>query len=667
MALTVTSYTIAVGTAQQLELAQGEDREFRLTFQETSGSAVDLTGAQAVVLTVKNRSTGILVFARNYTGFQGAATAGTPRFQVLAADTDDLAEAPYDVDVTWTDASGYKRQLLVLSTFLLLRGVGEPGDALTTPPAIPVVYGLTWLGEWTGKSGGWNLNDAVYAYDGSLGATAVSTFRAAAQGVTHHPITGTSQVVASGWAYIGQHGAVGATGPAGGAGAGGSTALAVYATGSSHGVLSLGFGLQGTTGTDAQIFKLYQPNEQSCPAYTEYVVQFDNVIGTEKNQVRTEGWNLNTTGRISPSRASFGTTLEYLYQPNTFTKQSEWYLQAINEGGSGYRPIQVNAPHGITLGPPIMQLQVNSFSLLDPNSSTTRWRWAPEDGGAVVIPSAALASVFEVQRNNTVFLTQYNPTGTAITLLRYTSTGILELGTPTTAPVAAYDPKLRGVITLQSQDATTDYVKVDNIGGVYGFRATGTALILANENARVNANNGVGADVMYGNTYVRSSSDTVTVNPASAAVGLVQFTWGGGVARWKMDASEGSALQPGAHNTYNFGSSGSAVRRAYFADYLSIGAVDSTPNSASGTGFLYATGAALWWVSPSGNRSKAAPEGPMATFGQFTGGSGLGTTGFGASGFDAAVNAFRFNGGTGTAITINDIVKYLKQLGFVPA
>jgi hypothetical protein len=206
VSIRVSSFTIEVGAAQALEIACAEDREFRLAFT-SSGAAIDMTGATAVVLTVRNRVTGLLVFARSYSGFQGASTAGVPRFQILQADTSSQSEGPYDVDVSWTDASGYKEQLLVASTFRILPRVGNASDPLTTPPAIPVTYGLTWLNyAWTAKSGGYNLNDAIAAVDGSLGATAVSSFRAAVQGVTSYPVTGLSAVTATGWMYVAQHG-----------------------------------------------------------------------------------------------------------------------------------------------------------------------------------------------------------------------------------------------------------------------------------------------------------------------------------------------------------------------------------------------------------------------------------------------------------------------------
>lgn len=218
MSIRARAYTIEVGETQDLEQAQGEDCEFRLYFTDASGTARNLTGAQSIIMTVRNRSDSSLIFARSYASFGSGSSGGVVNFQVLQADTADETVQPYNVDVFWTDASGYAEQLLEASTYYILLGVRDSSDPVTTPPAVPVVYGLSWQGEWTGKSGGYNLNDSVYAYDGSLGATAVSTFRAASQGVTYHPVTGSSQVVATGWNYVGQHGGIGPTGGVGATG-----------------------------------------------------------------------------------------------------------------------------------------------------------------------------------------------------------------------------------------------------------------------------------------------------------------------------------------------------------------------------------------------------------------------------------------------------------------
>lgn len=209
MSIRVRSATVEVGESQTLETAQGEDCEYRLSFTDSSGNARDLTGAQAIVMTVRDRASRALIFARSYTGFVGGVGTGAVRFQVLQTDTRDESVQPYDVDVIWTDSSGYKEQLLVASTFHILLGVADDGDTVTSPPAIPVVYGLNWFpGMWSSPSGGYSTNDAIAAYDGSLGATAISTFRCTASGITYYPISSTL-ALATGWAYVGQHGGVG--------------------------------------------------------------------------------------------------------------------------------------------------------------------------------------------------------------------------------------------------------------------------------------------------------------------------------------------------------------------------------------------------------------------------------------------------------------------------
>lgn len=208
VAIRVSAYTVAVGTAQQLEMAVGEDRAFRLTFTD-GGSAVDMTSAQAIVLTIRNPTNNQLVVARSYSGFvSGTGSGGNPYFQILQADTNSFADGAYVVDVDFTDSSGYKWQALVESPFLLLPRVGQPSDPLTTPPAVPVVYGLRWLGSWTTPSGGYLVNDSVTAQDGSLGATSVSSFRNTVLGNTLYPVNA-SLVPASGWQYVGQHGGQG--------------------------------------------------------------------------------------------------------------------------------------------------------------------------------------------------------------------------------------------------------------------------------------------------------------------------------------------------------------------------------------------------------------------------------------------------------------------------
>lgn len=218
MAARITALTVTVGLQQQLEVAQGEDRAFHLSFID-SGVPVNFTGATAVVMTVRDRITGALVFARSLTGYVGNdPTSGNVIFDVVSWDTVEQTAATYDVDVMWTASDGSRSQILIVSPFLILGSESQFPDVVTTPPAVPVVYGLTHRGSWaSGISGGYNLNDAVQAFDGSLGATAVSTFRAVVQGITSYPATGTTS--ATGWVYIAQHGGAGATGPTGPRGA----------------------------------------------------------------------------------------------------------------------------------------------------------------------------------------------------------------------------------------------------------------------------------------------------------------------------------------------------------------------------------------------------------------------------------------------------------------
>jgi hypothetical protein len=206
MAITSRSYSITVGNAQALEVAQGEDRRFVFTFTEPGAtSAKDFTGGTAFVMTVKDTNDQP-IFARSYTSSASTLASGILAFDVLQADTVSESVQVYNVDITWTDSSGYKEQLLVKSRFLILKGVGASSDSVTSPPAIPVVYGLNWRDGWSSPSGGYLVNDAVYAQDGSYGATAISSFRCIASGTTHYPINASLQI-ATGWQYIAQHGA----------------------------------------------------------------------------------------------------------------------------------------------------------------------------------------------------------------------------------------------------------------------------------------------------------------------------------------------------------------------------------------------------------------------------------------------------------------------------
>jgi hypothetical protein len=219
MAARITNLSVTVGLPATIEVAQGEDREFHITFTDT-GVPVNFTGALAVVMSVRVRETGALLFARMFTGYVGSdPTSGNVIFNVVSWDTVEQAAGTYDVTIEWTASDNSRTQILVLSPFDVLGSESQFPDETTTPPAVPVVYGLTHRGAWSAlPSGVYNLNDTVRAQDSSLGATAISTFRAVAQGVTSYPV-GPTGVVATGWAYLAQHGGVGATGPTGPQGA----------------------------------------------------------------------------------------------------------------------------------------------------------------------------------------------------------------------------------------------------------------------------------------------------------------------------------------------------------------------------------------------------------------------------------------------------------------
>src|SRR5574343_420682 len=184
-----TAYDVIVGAVQDIEVARGEDRELQFTFTTDGSTPKDLTGAIAIILSVRNRATGLEVFARSYTGFVGAASAGIVTFDVISWDTISQDPGPYDVDIFWTDSSNNREQLLALSTFYILDSTLAFLTPVTTPPAVPVVYGLVHRGSWSGGvTGGYNLNDAVQALDYSRGSSAWSTFRNIQQGNTYYPI-----------------------------------------------------------------------------------------------------------------------------------------------------------------------------------------------------------------------------------------------------------------------------------------------------------------------------------------------------------------------------------------------------------------------------------------------------------------------------------------------
>lgn len=123
MSIALTTHNISVGTQQPLWVAQGEDREFRLTFED-DGSVVDMTGAVNCYLRICNPTNKLIILERNYAGFYGDPDEGTPRFVLVPADTESEAPTTYEADVTWQDADGNKTQLLVLSPFVIRKALG---------------------------------------------------------------------------------------------------------------------------------------------------------------------------------------------------------------------------------------------------------------------------------------------------------------------------------------------------------------------------------------------------------------------------------------------------------------------------------------------------------------------------------------------------------------
>lgn len=332
MSILVSALTVARGASQRLEIARGEDREFRITFTD-AGTPIDLSGAQSIIMTVRARTTGALIFARSYSGFQGTGADGTPRFQVLQADTVNIAEVPYDVDIDWTDASGFRWQLLVASTFSVLQAVGDTTDVVTTPPAVPVAYGLNWApsgypGFWTAVSGGYRVNDAVMAYDGSLGSTGISTFRALSAGVTAYPLT-TGQSLATGWAYIGQHGGNG----------GASSSLTVTAT---HGTLQIGN--TGSGDSDHHQTSTYTPVEIGSSTWREWVGQFTNSGSSRKNQVYRRGWNIGAGGGIhATGEPALADEWESFYAPGGGLELMERHIAYVDTTSTVHRPLSILA------------------------------------------------------------------------------------------------------------------------------------------------------------------------------------------------------------------------------------------------------------------------------------------------------------------------------------
>jgi hypothetical protein len=227
MARLIKHYRVVVGASKRITIARGEDQEIRFNFVTASGTAKDLSdvGGGDVVMTVRNPTNESLLFARGYNSWWQASStsglSGDPAFLVNSSDTVDEDEGVYDVVVRVEDTGGFETELLGVSPFDVTRSSAQAGDPVDVIPPVLRAYGINWqTSMWTAQSGGYNVNDGVQAYDPSLGATAISTFRAIIQGVTFYPATASG--AATGWHYIGQHGGIGATGPTGATGPAGA-------------------------------------------------------------------------------------------------------------------------------------------------------------------------------------------------------------------------------------------------------------------------------------------------------------------------------------------------------------------------------------------------------------------------------------------------------------
>ncbi len=253
MSRLIKHYRVVVGAAKRITIARGEDQDIRFNFVTASGTAKDLSdiGAGDVVMTVRNPTNESLLFARGYNSWwMGSSTSGAngdPSFFINSSDTVDEDEGVYDVVVRVEDGSGFDTELLGISPFDIIRSSAQAGDPVDVIPPVLRAYGINWqTSMWTAQSGGYNINDGVQAYDGSLGATAVSTFRATIQGVTYYPIaSGVSQMLSTGWQYIGEHGGAGVTGATGPQGPTGPTGPA-----GATGPTGPAGGPQGPTGPD---------------------------------------------------------------------------------------------------------------------------------------------------------------------------------------------------------------------------------------------------------------------------------------------------------------------------------------------------------------------------------------------------------------------------------
>lgn len=124
MAIRVSSFTIEVGQPQRLEIAQREDRQFRLAFVEpanapAAGEPVDFSDAVEPMLYVRsNVDNSLLWIAEGQV--LGDPLAGVLAFSLSGGDTIPQVAA---CAVRVKDASGFKQQVLVSSPFAVLQGL----------------------------------------------------------------------------------------------------------------------------------------------------------------------------------------------------------------------------------------------------------------------------------------------------------------------------------------------------------------------------------------------------------------------------------------------------------------------------------------------------------------------------------------------------------------
>lgn len=115
------SYSVTVGQALRLDVCQGEDRLFCITFTEpaespNAGNRVDFSGAQSIHMNVRGPvASG--TFSASFVG-SGLIAAFVPNSWSTG-----LAEQLASTDVTTVASDGYRTQVLVRSTLEISKGL----------------------------------------------------------------------------------------------------------------------------------------------------------------------------------------------------------------------------------------------------------------------------------------------------------------------------------------------------------------------------------------------------------------------------------------------------------------------------------------------------------------------------------------------------------------